>query len=92
MSVKWVEGDTVLCWNAVCVHSTWSAHVREHVIGVVYVSLNSVVNLSGCAELTKEFLMIYDKSPSRLQKKITEPVRGQVGTSTYTHILYRDTL
>ena len=77
----------MLCWNAVCVHSTWSAHVREHVIGVVYVSLNSVVNyLSGCAELTKEFLMIYDKSPSRLQKKITEPVRGQVGTRTY--ILY----
>ena len=30
------------------------------------------------AELTKEFLMIYDKSPSRLQKKITEPIKMQV--------------
>lgn len=29
-------------------------------------------------ELTKEFLMIYDKSPSRLQKKITEPIKMQV--------------
>ena len=31
-----------------------------------------------CVELTKEFLMIYDKSPSRLQKKITEPIKMQV--------------
>ena len=29
-------------------------------------------------ELTKEFLMIYERCPSRLQKKITEPMKSQV--------------
>ena len=31
-----------------------------------------------CSELTKEFLMIYERCPSRLQKKITEPMKSQV--------------
>lgn len=35
-------------------------------------------------DLTKEFLMIYDKSPSRLQKKITEPIKLQVRISNIT--------
>ena len=30
------------------------------------------------SELTKEFLAIYERCPSRLQKKITEPMKSQV--------------
>ena len=39
-------------------------------------------SLCVCSDLTKEFLMIYDKSPSRLQKKITEPIKLQVLVSS----------
>ena len=35
-------------------------------------------------DLTKEFLMIYDKCPSRLQKKISEPMKSQVWLYTFT--------
>ena len=56
-----------LCIGVIVCHCIFSSHI-----------ISCFICILSLLELTEEFLKIYERCPSRLQKKITEPMKSQV--------------